>query len=91
MLAAVALGREDGTPVSRTARRRRIRQAVAEVAEYLDNTPAVARGSCIDPRVFDRFDAGETIHRSLRRAASANGRGFADRERIERAVVALLR
>jgi DNA topoisomerase I len=88
-LAAVALGSENGAPASKAARRRRIRQAVGEVAEYLDNTPTVARGSYIDPRIFDRFDAGETIHRALRRAAATNG--FADRERIERAVLALLR
>ena len=89
VLAAVAVGRENGAPTSKASRRRRIRQAVGEVAEYLDNTPTVARGSYIDPRVFDRFDAGETIHRALRRAAA--GDGFADRERIERAVLALLR
>src|SRR5919204_1583942 len=91
VLAAVVLGRENGAPASKAARRRRIRQAVGEVAEYLDNTPAVARASYIDPRVFDRFDSGETIHRALRRAAAANGGGFADRERIERAVMALIR
>src|SRR5436190_1053164 len=91
VLAAVTLGRENGAAGSKAARKRLIRQAVGEVAEYLDNTPAVARGSYIDPRVFDRFDSGETIHRALRRAAAANGGGFADRERIERAVVALIR
>jgi DNA topoisomerase IB len=31
------------------------------VAHYLGNTPAVARASYIDPRVFDRFDDGLTI------------------------------
>ena len=36
-------------------------RAVKEVAYYLGNTPAVARKSYIDPRVFDRFRAGETI------------------------------
>jgi DNA topoisomerase IB len=34
---------------------------VKEVAHYLGNTPAVARASYIDPRVFDRFDGGVTI------------------------------
>jgi hypothetical protein len=46
---------------SRTARTRAIRRAVQEVAQYLGNTPAVCRASYIDPRVFDRFDAGLTI------------------------------
>jgi len=91
VLAAVTLGRENGAAGSKATRKRLIRQAVGEVAEYLDNTPAVARGSYIDPRVFDRFDSGDTIHRALRRAAAANGGGFADRERIERAVLALIR
>jgi DNA topoisomerase-1 len=31
------------------------------VAHYLGNTPAVARASYIDPRIFDRFDGGLTI------------------------------
>ena len=35
--------------------------AIAEVARYLGNTPAVARSSYIDPRVVDRFMGGETI------------------------------
>ena len=30
-------------------------------SDTLGNTPAVARSSYIDPRVFDRFNAGETI------------------------------
>jgi hypothetical protein len=34
---------------------------VKEVAYFLGNTPAVARSSYIDPRVFDRFDSGWTI------------------------------
>jgi DNA topoisomerase IB len=34
---------------------------VKEVAGYLGNTPAVARSSYIDPRVFDRFEGGLTI------------------------------
>jgi DNA topoisomerase IB len=34
---------------------------VKEVAYFLGNTPAVARSSYIDPRVFDRYDSGWTI------------------------------
>ena len=50
-------------PASRTVtgRRRAEVRAVKEVAHYLGNTPAVARSSYIDPRVFDRFAAGLTI------------------------------
>jgi DNA topoisomerase-1 len=35
--------------------------AVAVVADMLGNTPSVSRASYIDPRLFDRFDHGETI------------------------------
>jgi DNA topoisomerase-1 len=50
---------------SQTARKRVKTHAVKEVAHYLGNTPAVARSSYIDPRVFDRFDAGLTIGGAL--------------------------
>jgi DNA topoisomerase-1 len=46
---------------SARARKRAINRAVKEVARYLGNTPAVARASYIDPRVFDRFEGGLTI------------------------------
>jgi DNA topoisomerase IB len=38
---------------------------VQEVAGYLGNTPAVCRSSYIDPRVIDRYLAGQTIARTL--------------------------
>src|SRR5919201_204091 len=41
VLAAVALAREGGEATTRAARRRAIKAAVEEVADYLDNTPAV--------------------------------------------------
>ena len=50
---------------SQTARKRVKTHAVKEVSRYLGNTPAVARASYIDPRVFDRFDAGVTIGGAL--------------------------
>ena len=62
LLAAVALAVSGATANgSKTARRRAVTRAVKEVAHYLGNTPAVCRASYIDPRVFDRFDAGLTI------------------------------
>jgi DNA topoisomerase-1 len=61
------------------------------VADYLSNTPAVCRASYIDPRVFDRFDSGETIRASLDRIVSGSPPDkFPDRARIERAVPRLL-
>jgi DNA topoisomerase I len=45
----------------KSANKRMITAAVKEVAYFLGNTPAVARASYIDPRVFDRFRDGFTI------------------------------
>jgi len=62
LLAAVALAVSgEAATGSNTARKRAKMRAVKEVARYLGNTPAVARASYIDPRVFDRFDGGLTI------------------------------
>jgi DNA topoisomerase-1 len=60
VLAAVALG-VSGRAATKTGRQRAITRAVAEVAHYLGNTPAVARASYIDPRVFDAYRAGLVI------------------------------
>lgn len=55
VLAAIALsGQEQRSP-------RAVRAAVDIVAGHLGNTPAVCRRSYIDPRVIDRFLAGEVI------------------------------
>jgi DNA topoisomerase IB len=57
----------------------------------MGNTPAVCRASYIDPRVFDRFDSGQTIAAAARRVAAGTEPGkFPDRGRIERAVLRLL-
>jgi DNA topoisomerase IB len=62
VLAAVALAVSGpAAQASQRARKRAINRAVKEVAHYLGNTPAVARASYIDPRVFDRFEGGLTI------------------------------
>jgi len=58
VLAAVALGVSGEVPNTKTARKRAVTRAIKEVAHYLGNTPAVARASYIDPRVFDTFQAG---------------------------------
>ena len=77
---------------SHQAAKKRIgNETVREVAKFLNNTPAVCRASYIDPRVFDRFDVGETIAPSLRRLQRrSRADGFVEREAIERAVVRLL-
>ncbi len=45
---------------SETARARAVSRVVAEVAEYLGNTPAVARASYIDPRIIELYERGIT-------------------------------
>jgi DNA topoisomerase IB len=68
-------------------RRREILAAVTEVAEVLGNTPAVCRSAYIDPRVFDCFEAGQTV-RAIR--PPNNGDREEWRERLELAVIDLL-
>jgi DNA topoisomerase IB len=60
VLAAVGLAVSAGVE-SEAAQKRAIARVVREVSEYLGNTPAVARASYIDPRVIDRYRAGEVI------------------------------
>ncbi len=64
-LCAVALAVHAQEPTSRTSRRRVVKAAIEEVATFLGNTPAVARGSYVDPRVIDRFDEGLTVAAAL--------------------------
>ena len=60
------------------------------MAELLGNTPAVARRSYIDPRVFDHYLAGTTIAATVRRIDDLDPADDRVRARIERAVVGLL-
>jgi DNA topoisomerase IB len=61
VLAAVGLAVSGQAAGTEAARKRAIARAVQEVAGYLGNTPAVARGSYIDPRVIARYQQGSTI------------------------------
>ncbi len=90
VLAAVVLAADGHGATTKTARRRAINAAVREVAEVLGNTPAVARRAYIDPRVFDRYQAGATIAPSLRRLAEIDLEDERTRTRLERAVLRLL-
>lgn len=64
-LCAVALAVRAQSATSRTSRRRLVKGAIDEVATFLGNTPAVARGSYVDPRVIDRFGEGLTVAAAL--------------------------
>ena len=91
VLAAVGLAVSEGAVGSDAARKRAIARVVREVADYLGNTPAVARASYIDPRVIELYEDGVTIASAL----GDLGRGcdfgdLATRGRAENAVVRLL-
>lgn len=73
-----------GTALDERARTRIVRSAVVQAAEYLGNTPTVARSSYIDPRIFEAFEAGERI--PVPRATDP----IARRDRAERSVRRLL-
>jgi DNA topoisomerase IB len=90
VLAAVEVARAEAGATSRTARQRVIKQAVESVASYLGNTPAVARASYIDPRVFDCFDADATIAGALSGDGEPNLDDPTIQRRVERAVLDLL-
>ncbi|GIH23952.1 DNA topoisomerase [Acrocarpospora phusangensis] len=74
---------------TRTGRRRAVTRVMKEVAEYLGNTPAVARASYVDPRVTAAYERGKTIERAL--ADLGRDDGPATHGPAERAVVALLK
>jgi DNA topoisomerase-1 len=67
VLAASSIALLGGQAKSVTARKRVVSLAIGEVARYLGNTPAVCRSSYVDPRVVDRFNAGQTILGTLER------------------------
>ena len=46
---------------TQTARKRAVARSYERVADYLGNTPAVARGSYVDPRVVDLYDDGVVL------------------------------
>jgi DNA topoisomerase-1 len=88
VLAAVALAEAADGTTSERGRTRAVRTAMSDVAEYLGNTPRIARASYVDPRLIDLFERGTTIAPTLRRTPTSGG---VDRERVERAVLRLLR
>ena len=88
VLAAVALAESDEPGETKASRKRAVSSAMKEVAEFLGNTPTLARKSYVDPRVVDEYEEGRTI------AAAARRRHRTPDERqsaLERAVLKLLR
>jgi DNA topoisomerase IB len=89
VLAAAAFADADPAVSQRVAKR--VEAAVMrEVAEELGNTPAVARGSYVDPRVVTAYQQGMTIAGATRRAERAL-RPEAVQEILEKATRMLIR
>jgi DNA topoisomerase IB len=88
VIAAAALAETDEPGETKASRKRAVAAAMREVAEYLGNTPALARSSYVDPRVVDAYEEGRTIAHAVRRRAATP----AERQTIlERAVLRLLK
>jgi DNA topoisomerase IB len=90
VMAAVMIAARGGRARSKTARRRAITETTKQVAELLGNTPAIARRSYIDPRVFDRYQAGHTIAGPIASLEELEVARDRTRNRVERAVLELL-
>ncbi|MET8865108.1 DNA topoisomerase IB [Nonomuraea sp. NPDC004580] len=88
-----------GLAVSRPARRegvtrkkRAVTRVMREVAEYLGNTPTVARASYVDPRVIEAYERDRTIGAALTDlGADADFGQLATAGPVERAVIDLIR
>jgi DNA topoisomerase IB len=88
VIAAAALASSDEPGETKASRKRAEVAAMKEVAEFLGNTPALARSSYVDPRVVDAYEEGRTIAAAVRRNAATP----ADRQtNLERAVLRLLK
>jgi DNA topoisomerase IB len=70
VLAAAALADGDESGASKASRQRAVKAAFAEVADFLGNSPAIARSSYVDPRVVDLYEDGVTIAAAVRRRYS---------------------
>ncbi|WP_245617162.1 DNA topoisomerase IB [Knoellia subterranea] len=84
--AAAALASSPEPGDTQASRRRAVKDAIEQVADYLGNTPTIAKNSYVDPRVIDHYESGETIS-----IPTAKGRDpLARQAGLERAVRALL-
>jgi DNA topoisomerase I len=90
VLAAVTLAVDGREAATKTARKRAVNRAVRGVSQLLGNTPAVARRSYIDPRVFDRYLSGWTIAAALERIPELDVADDRVRTKVEGAVIDLL-
>jgi DNA topoisomerase-1 len=88
VIAAASLAESDEPGETRASRKRAEVAAMKEVAEFLGNTPALARSSYVDPRIVDAYEEGRTIRTATRRKPATPD----ERQSIlERAVLKLLK
>ena len=73
--AAVSLAKH-GPEEKKGKQKRAIAQAMRDAAQDLSNTPTVAKASYVDPRVVDRYRAGETIDPARAHSAEAEIRSL---------------
>jgi DNA topoisomerase IB len=91
VLAAVGLAVSERAAGREASRKRAIARVVREVADYLGNTPAVARASYIDPRIVEQYEEGRTIAAALGELGKDCDFGdLATRDHAEKAVLRLL-
>jgi DNA topoisomerase I len=87
VIAAASLASSAGAE-TKTARKKAVVATMKEVAEFLGNTPALARSAYVDPRVVDAFEEGRTIEAATKRKyRTADARQAS----LERAVLRLLK
>jgi DNA topoisomerase I len=88
VIAAASLAETAEPGDTRASRKRAEVAAMKEVAEFLGNTPALARSSYVDPRVVDAYEEGTTIGAATRRKAATPS----ERQTLlERALLRLLK
>jgi len=68
VLAAAALAETEEPGETQASRKRAVAGAMREVAEFLGNTPALARSAYVDPRVIEAYEEGQTIRGTTRRS-----------------------
>ncbi|MCE5287803.1 MAG: DNA topoisomerase IB [Nocardiaceae bacterium] len=87
---AAATFAEQDRPTSKRGMQSVQRRVMEEVAQLLGNTPAIAKGSYVDPRVIRAYEQGATIERALKRAAQKRSKD-ARRLVVDKAVVSTIR
>jgi DNA topoisomerase-1 len=86
---SAALAQKYDENASPTAKKKAAQKIVKKVSKRLGNTPAIAKGSYIDPRVFEALDDGKTLPKLKSKMASMKPRKYMTTE--EQLVLQLLR